>query len=219
MKNKILAMLKAKYKSLGLSDEILEGLATMLAGTTTEDDQIETAVAGVESMLKGVQSHADKRVTDAVKEHKKANPEQPKPVDPPAEPAPAPAGTAADFTKAITDLLKPLQQEIASLKQSNISKSRQQQLEEKLAKADTKFKDQALKAFKRMQFETDDDFSEYLTELETDMGQHEQQETNEQMKAFGKPMGGNGTVKENEVSPFMKTLIKERADAAKAASV
>ena len=62
MKEKIFTALKTKYKNMGLSDEILEGVAIQLEATVTTEDGIATAVAGVENQLKAIQSYADGRV-------------------------------------------------------------------------------------------------------------------------------------------------------------
>ena len=61
-KEKILQLLKTKYAALGLSAQVLEGVATNLSTFVTEEAQVEPAVAGAESMLKHLQSFADSRV-------------------------------------------------------------------------------------------------------------------------------------------------------------
>jgi len=212
LKDQILAALKLKYKNLGLSDKVLEGMADMLAATTTEEAGIETAVVGVETLLKSFQSDADTRVTTAVKTAKAEKKEPEAKEGAKEEPA------TNDFAKIIQDALSPLVKEIADLKSGNVTKSRQQVLDDKLKDANPIFKAAVTKAFKRMQFETEDDFNEYITEVETDLGEQKQQETNEQLKDVGKPFGGNSSVKENEVSPMMKQILADRAEAAKAAS-
>jgi hypothetical protein len=95
MKQKILATLKNKYAHLGLSREALDGVASVLEKTINSEDEIETAVSGVEGMLKVFQSEADRERTNynalkAAKEEiekklKEATPtppkEDPKPFD------------------------------------------------------------------------------------------------------------------------------------------
>lgn len=60
MKGKILSSLKTKYAHLGLGDNILERMAESLAPSVTSEEQIETAVSGVESYLKLMQTEFDK---------------------------------------------------------------------------------------------------------------------------------------------------------------
>ena len=61
-KEKILQLLKTKYNHLGLSSQVLEGVATNLSAYVTEESQVEPATAGAEAMLKLFQSYADNRV-------------------------------------------------------------------------------------------------------------------------------------------------------------
>ncbi|MGJ1360040.1 hypothetical protein ACR79K_25385 [Sphingobacterium siyangense] len=80
MKEKILSALKTKYKNLGFGDKAFSGVADFLATTVTEEDQIETAIGGVENLLKAFQGDIDNRVNTAVakaKAEKGGNQEQP----------------------------------------------------------------------------------------------------------------------------------------------
>jgi len=92
MWEKIFTQLKTKYANLGLSDEILQGVAKQLAGFVKEETEIEAAVTGADATLKMIQSFGDKRATaeaervkkeyEAKKDPPPANP--PKPEDMPA---------------------------------------------------------------------------------------------------------------------------------------
>lgn len=62
MKTKILSELKTKFKHLGLSDDIYEGVANQLALSVKEETEIATAVSGAEQLLKAMQKYADTRV-------------------------------------------------------------------------------------------------------------------------------------------------------------
>lgn len=95
MKQKILAALKNKYANLGFGQKALDGVADYLEKTVTEDSQIETAIAGVEPLLKIFQAEADRSRTElatikAENEElkKKANQTDPKddPKDDPKKP-------------------------------------------------------------------------------------------------------------------------------------
>ena len=50
MKEKILAVLKTKYSNLGFDAKALDGVATSLVESVTDESQIETAVRGVEPL-------------------------------------------------------------------------------------------------------------------------------------------------------------------------
>lgn len=64
MKEKILAALKTKYSNLGFGAKVLDGVAAILEKSVTDESQIETAVGGVEPLLKVFQSDADRARTE-----------------------------------------------------------------------------------------------------------------------------------------------------------
>lgn len=59
MKEKILVALKTKYKTFGFGDKAFDGVADYLFKTVTEESQIETAISGVEGLLKAFQGDID----------------------------------------------------------------------------------------------------------------------------------------------------------------
>lgn len=59
MKEKILVALKTKYKTFGFGDKAFDGVADYLSKTVTEESQIETAIGGVEGLLKSFQGDID----------------------------------------------------------------------------------------------------------------------------------------------------------------
>mgnify|MGYP001168671458 CR=1 FL=1 len=59
MKQKILNALKTKYKTFGFGDKAFDGVADYLSKTVTEEAQIETAIGGVEGLLKAFQGEVD----------------------------------------------------------------------------------------------------------------------------------------------------------------
>lgn len=71
MKEKLIAALKTKYKNLGFGDKAFDGVAEYLSKTVTEENQIETAIAGVEPILKSVQGDIDKVRTEKTELQKK----------------------------------------------------------------------------------------------------------------------------------------------------
>lgn len=65
MKDKIFNALKQKYSHLGLGDETLQSVAESLANTgLVTEENLDTVVAGQESMLKGYQSTFDRMRTE-----------------------------------------------------------------------------------------------------------------------------------------------------------
>lgn len=60
MKQTILTRLKNKYAHLGFSEKALDGFASSIEKNVKSEDEIETAVNGVEGLLKVFQSEADR---------------------------------------------------------------------------------------------------------------------------------------------------------------
>ncbi|MDD3038625.1 hypothetical protein [Bacteroides sp.] len=132
MKGKILVALKTKYKTFGFSDKAFDGVADYLSKTVTEEAQIETAIGGVEGLLKAFQGDVDfvrneksglQKELDALK----GKVEIPNPEVKPEQP---------DMAKMIADamqtVIKPLSDEIATLKGEKAAETRNSQI---LAKA------------------------------------------------------------------------------------
>lgn len=66
MKDRILAALKAKFS--GVSADILDRIAAMLAKTVTTEEQVATAVEGVtEELINVIEGYGDSRATGAQK--------------------------------------------------------------------------------------------------------------------------------------------------------
>lgn len=97
MKQKILDALKTRYSNLGLGDKALDGVASFLEKTVTDEASIDTVVAGdnVSAMLKAMQSSFDSlrgRNTELQRQldeiSRRPNPQVP--------PAPEPKSTESD---------------------------------------------------------------------------------------------------------------------------
>lgn len=93
MKQKILTGLKNKYAHLGLSKEALDGVASVLEKTVKSEDEIETAVSGVEGLLKVIQSESDRERTNynalkAAKEELEKKLKEATPIPPKEDPKP-----------------------------------------------------------------------------------------------------------------------------------
>lgn len=93
MKQKILTGLKNKYAHLGLSKEALDGVASVLEKTVKSEDEIETAVSGVEGLLKVFQSESDRERTNynalkAAKEELEKKLKEATPIPPKEDPKP-----------------------------------------------------------------------------------------------------------------------------------
>ena len=190
MKEKILASLKNRYKNLGLSEKILDGIADMLASTTPEESAIETAVGGVETLAKSFQSETDRIRTEATKakadalrkedENKKGGATEPDTTDMPA------------WAKGLMDANRQLTEKLTALESGKTTETRKSLLEETLKDAPRAFKNKVLKDFERMNFGTDDDFTNYLTDTQTDLSAVTQEIANVGLLARPVPIAGSG---------------------------
>lgn len=144
MKEKILAALKIKFANLGFTDKAFDGVAALLAVTTTEETQIETAVGGVETLLKGFQGDADSRVNTAIAKTKE---ELKKPVEG-GDPEPPTDPKKTTVEKTATEILldkalagiETLTGEITKMKGADTEATRRAQIELILKDANPAYK-------------------------------------------------------------------------------
>lgn len=173
MKDKILVALRNKYKNLGLGEKALEGIADLLALTTTEETQIDNAVAGVESLAKSIQGENDRVRTETAAKAKAENKGgDPPKVEPPKEDVPS-------WAKGLIEANQALVAKVNAIESGKTTESRKSILEGKLKDASPSIKSKILKDFSRMNFEKDEDFDAYLTETEADLTTLNQEFTNQ----------------------------------------
>ena len=105
------------------------------------------------------------------------------------------------FTESVEKIVKPLQEEIASLKGDKTKETRLQALTGKLNDCkDESLKSLILKNFTRMQFDTDEAFTEYLTETENDIKTANQNVADEGLGAQGRPIVSNSQTSGKEAT-------------------
>ena len=129
MKGKILVALKTKYKTFGFGDKAFDGVADYLSKTVTEESQIETAISGVEGLLKafqgdidtvrneksGLQKQLDELKTKIENSNPNPNPEEKK-------------DDVPVWAQALIDSNKSLLTEVSILKQEKLQATRQEQI-------------------------------------------------------------------------------------------
>lgn len=210
MKEKLLAALKAKYKSLGFSDKAINGVLGYLEKTVTEEDKIDEAVDGVEDLLKAFQAEVDSRVSKAVEtaKAKPAGDPQKKEGDDPKQDNPAnPPADTPEWAKGLLTTVQTLTQEINTLKSGKTADTRKSQLEEALKDSSDAFKNTTLKAFGRMQFKDDEEFNAYLEEVKTDSADFVQTEANNGLSQSKPPVKSNGGNSKVATKEEAKTIV------------
>lgn len=129
MKGKILVALKTKYKTFGFGDKAFDGVADYLSKTVTEESQIETAISGVEGLLKAFQGDIDtvrneKSGLQKQLDELKTKIENPNPnLKPEEKKDDVPA-----WAQALIDSNKSLLTEVSTLKQEKLQATRQEQI-------------------------------------------------------------------------------------------
>ena len=123
-----------------------------------------------------------------------------------------PTDIAAIVKAAVAEAVKPFQKALDGYKAEDVAKTRSQLLTSKLdACNDKNFKEKALKDFARMNFETDKDFDDYLSETETDIVTANQNVANLTLGEQGRPWmpnvgGGNKEATRAEIDAVIGKL-------------
>lgn len=107
---------------------------------------------------------------------------------------------------------------IDGLLKEKVISSRESRLAELLKDAPESYRTKQLKAFKKMQFASDEDFEAHLEEEKADYANFAQELDNSKL-GKDRPHGGVGGVglKDDEVSPAVKALVAEREKVSQAA--
>ncbi len=129
MKGKILVALKTKYKTFGFGDKAFDGVADYLSKTVTEESQIETAISGVEGLLKAFQGDIDTVRNEKSGLQKQLDELKTKIENP--NPNPKPEENKDDvpaWAQALIDSNKSLLTEVSTLKKEKLQATRQEQI-------------------------------------------------------------------------------------------
>lgn len=164
MYEKILQKLKEqKGTTSNVSDRTLEDLARSLETIINTDELLEKAdlTNAIKSIDGNINHYTAKQVEEAKKNFKPEIKPEVKPVE---KKSTDPKNV--DIKDMISEALSPLVTEINSLKTEKVTQSRSEILQDKLKETPLIFKDATLNGFKRMRFETDEDFNSYLSEVE-----------------------------------------------------
>jgi len=204
MKDKILALLTTKFT--GVRKDGLNQIATVLAFQVDTDEKATELVGKmtaeqVNSFITDWRKDADAEI-DKANQTRENNLRKKfdfveKKIEQPVNNIPEMGNIdAAAIQKLITDSIaaatKPLLEKVNAFEKDGISKTRLQSLNDKLKDCkDDNFKALALKNFARMQFESDDEFTEYLTETENDVKVANQNSADSGLSAQGRPIVAN----------------------------
>lgn len=173
MKEKLILALKTKYSNLGFTDKAFEGVANFLVATVTEDSQIETAVSGVDPLLKSFQGDVDHRVNTAVKKATEGMVPKPDGVEPTKTDPVIPANeTPTD--KLLRETLEALKESnkqngllaerVAKIEGGAATVTRQSTLDVAIKDAPAAYKEIIMKNFKYVKDANQETFDSFLQE-------------------------------------------------------
>lgn len=207
MKAKVLELMKPKVASLGFTAEELDGVATNLVSTLqtdATDEQINGAVDSVLPFLRLSQS----AVTRIVNAQKKATPPSTSPEGdktkgtPPTEPAKKDDEVPA-WAKALLD-------DIASLKNDKVSKSRSERFTEVIKDLPEKQRNFFSLGFNPSSFKDDDEFEQHISKVSGMLPDIMQELANNGLAGNTKP--GTGGDAKTEVEDFAKKMAQLNED-------
>lgn len=221
MKQQILTALKAKF--VGVSDAILDRVATKLAQTVTTAEQVQTAVDGV-TFQQVLESYGDSRATQATQTAvhnyetkyglkdgvKVTPPEQQPPVSPVTPPVTPPAGGAEAvpaWAQALIESNNSLKNELAQMKTDRTTETRKQQISTLIEKLPENLR----KAYSRTPVDglTDEQFTALVSEITTEVGDI-QSSIQQKGAVFGKPAAQNGGNQGAELTKEQVAAITQR---------
>lgn len=223
MKDKILALLMAKFS--GVRKDGLAQLAGSLA-LQAEKDEDATALIDkitpekVNDFVKDWRKDVDKEVSDANKTYEGNLKKKYDFVDKAEKPGsdhktgdPKQGDDLATLVaNAVKAAVEPLQQKLSSFEGAKVTETRLQSLEGKLKDLPETFKTQKMKDFKRMNFDSDQTFNEYLTEVETDITGFKQELADKGLSGQPRPMMGGQN--KDGVSAGVASFIESKTNPA-----
>lgn len=226
-KQLVLARLKSKpnVKPLGFDKKELMGVAAHIADNlTSEEDasedevnaEIDKAIDAVIPFLQMAQSQAN-RVIESFKKSQQSvedededdegsvettqktqkNQNQPKKTE------------ASSEMEMVMKMFNELKNEFSSFKQGKVADMRKQKLEA-LLKDTGAFGSRTLKSFGKMNFETDEEFEEFYTEVESDLKEYNKERTTAGLSSLGSLPGV--TPKKVKDEPFSDEEIAALAE-------
>lgn len=93
--------------------------------------------------------------------------------------------TTPEWANGLIDTVKTLQAELLGLKNEKLSNYRKQKLEEAL-KDTGAFGKQTIRSFNKMKFDSDDEFDEYLSDVENSVKDYRKEQSNANLKTMEK---------------------------------
>lgn len=180
----IKARLKVLYPGVNLSNKRIEAIAAKVDAKVTTEEEIDDALSTYDeyNSFAEMAKDDDRERLRIKKESETKTPEQiaaDKQAKGDEEDKDDPTETKTDkLLKQALAGIAALTGEISIIKGEKVTNTRKQQYEKALEGTSDAFKAKALKDFGKMKFDTDEEFTEFLTETETDAADFIQEVSN-----------------------------------------
>lgn len=191
----ILNALKPKVKSLGFNKKELQGIAAKIADNLKSSDEaseedvnaeIEAQIDAVLPILEFGQKYANRVIGEAKKNEDGDDDGNPVPPSKSVKSNVEPSNDVPAWAKALIESNSKISAELANLKGERLADTRKVKLE-KLLKDTGTFGSRTLKSFAKMKFDSDEDFEEFYTEVESDLKALNQERANAGLANLGAP--------------------------------
>ncbi|MDR2928693.1 MAG: hypothetical protein LBV41_10940 [Cytophagaceae bacterium] len=215
MKKKIFARLKTKAASFGFNRDELTGIAANIADNfdseEATDEDIDAQIDAVMPLLKVGQQQAQRVIkaskttptangNDDVDNNASVTEKNQKETDDNSKATP-------EWAKAMMQTIQTLSCEVTALKGDKVTHRRKDRLETML-KDTGKFGERTLKNFTKMKFENDEEFEEFLTDVQQDLDDYKQELGDETLSTVTKPVGG-GDDKTKKEKPLTDKEVED----------
>lgn len=211
-----MSMLKPKLKAFGFSKKVVKSIAAEIADKldieedASDEDvnaKIEEAIEAVLPFMPLIQSQANSQL-DEWKKAQNSNDDEDDDEEAESESKSVSKSTKNKdknkktdeipaWAQALIDSNKTLSDQLAAIKGEKLTDTRRSKLEN-LLKGTKSFGESKLRDFRRMKFDTDDDFDEFFSEVEADLKAFNQERANAGLEKLGLPVGGANTGKKEE---------------------
>lgn len=206
VKQQVFMRLKPKARAFGFNKDELMGVAVNIANNlqfeedALEDEinaEIDKQVDAVIPFLRLAQTNANRVIE---KTRKELQPQETEEEPTKANPVKTETKTEPDempaWAKALIDSNNALTEKVASMQGEKTLNARQARLEAILKDTGT-FGTRTLKSFAKMSFDTDEEFDDFVAEVESDLKLHNQERANAGLQTLGAiPTQGGGKKEE-----------------------
>ena len=224
---RVLLKLKPKAKALGFNQKELQRAAATLAGNLNSDEnasteeldaEIDTLIDAALPFLSLGQSMSNRLVNELKKQQEIDEDDDegdddtaPAPKKTPkstTKPAKANDDEAPAWAKAMMQKIEAQDKELAALRGEKLTDTRKSKLEALLKDTGT-FGNRTLKSFNKMKFDSDEEFDEFISDVEADLKTLNQERANKGLDALGAPPAAQkGATKEE---PYSEDILEAMA--------